>query len=106
VVTTVAVVVKSPRMRRNSNWERAGWGAMSKVVEYSQSLWMGGAMVFMVLSVATAAVQKFWRDKDLFEDIPAFLLLPLMSVWLIAAFAGIATAMLAMLVPVVRWLAH
>ena len=78
---------------------------MSKLLDYSASLWMGGALVFMVLSLVVGIVQSFRGKKDF--DIPAFVLAPIVWLWLIIALAGIVTVMLGMLVlPVVHWFMH
>ena len=73
---------------------------MSKLVEYSEVLWFSAVLVFMVLSVVVSVVQHF-RRKHL-VDLPGFVMAPIMLLWFIVAAAGIATAMLAMLVPIVH----
>jgi hypothetical protein len=78
---------------------------MSKLLDYSASLWMGGVLVFMVLSLVVGIVQSLRGKKDF--DIPAFVLAPIVWLWLIIALAGIVTVMLGMLVlPVVHWFMH
>jgi hypothetical protein len=78
---------------------------MSKLLDYSASLWIYGALGFMVLSIVVGIVQKFRGKHDL--DMPTFLLAPIVWLWLIVALAGIATVIFGMLIlPVVHWLAH
>ena len=90
--------------RANPKWAER-WAQMSKLLDYSASLWMGGALVFMILSLVVGIVQSFRGKKDF--DVPAFVFVPIMWLWLIIALAGIVTVMLGMLVlPVVHWFMH
>ncbi len=78
---------------------------MSKLLDYSANLWIFGALLFTVLSFVVGIVQSF-RGKTDFH-IPAFVLAPIVWLWVIMALAGIVTAIVGMVVlPVVRWFMH
>jgi hypothetical protein len=88
---------------------------MTKLVEYSEAVWIGGTLLFMVLTTTIGAVQLY-RHKGFPFDMPEFFDMPkalanvvfavLLCLSMVIAVAAFATMMLAVLVPVVRWLMH
>jgi hypothetical protein len=66
-------------------------------------IWFSAAFSFMVASIGAGILQRFRRDKE-WWDFPRFVLVPLMTLWLVAALSGIATVILGVLEPVTRWL--
>jgi hypothetical protein len=73
--------------------------------ELFKAIWFSSVVAFMVVSIGVGIVQVFRRDKE-WWDIPKFVLLPLMILWIVGALSGIATVILSILEPVARWLAH
>jgi hypothetical protein len=68
-------------------------------------IWFSAAFSFMIASIGAGILQKFRRDKE-WWDFPRFVLVPLMTLWLVGALSGIAAVILSVLEPTVRWLAH
>jgi len=87
---------------------------MTKLVEYSEAVWIGGTLLFMVLTAAIGAVQLYRRgfpfDMPEFFDMPKALANVVFAVLLclsmVIAVAAFASMMLWVLVPIVRWLMH
>jgi hypothetical protein len=73
--------------------------------ELFKIIWFSAAASFMIVSIGASILQGFRRDKE-WWDIPRFVLVPLMTLWLVGALSGIAAAILSVLEPIVRWLAH
>ena len=73
--------------------------------ELFKVIWISAGLSFMVVPIGAGILQGFRRDKE-WWDIPRFVLVPLMTLWLVAALSGIAAGILSILEPIVRWLAH